>query len=329
MTDRIFVTGAAGLIGRNLVSRLTRDGHHVVCFDLGEQLSRNRAFFESLRASGTGTVVAGTIMDQIAVMNAMRGAKTVYHLAAMLGVKRTEDNRLRCLDINIRGSENVLSACVVNDVQHVVLASSSEVYGEPASNPISESHDTKGKTVYAVSKLAAEEMVKGYHQIDNELNYTIVRFFNTYGEGQVAQFVITRFVKQVLDGQNPTVYGAGTQLRSYCHVEDAVDGLVRIMVNPVARQKTYNIGNSSQVFSLHDLAQKVIDTLRPGSGLSVDLLHDFVQADRSPSREIHTRYCNTSLAETELGFSARVTVEEGIRRLAAATEIHSDWPFEA
>lgn len=326
---RIFVTGAAGMIGRHLVRKLAGSGYTVVCYDLGEQFARTRSEFEDLVATGNVLVTAGTIVDRTGVFSAMKGAKAVVHLGAMLGVRRTEENRLRCMDINVSGTDNVLSACIAADIHHVVVASSSEVYGEPDKNPIKETQTTKGKTVYAVSKMACEELAKGYTQIHPGLDHTIVRFFNTYGEGQVAQFVLSRFVKQVLEGTSPTVYGTGEQMRSYCHVDDATDGLMAILTRPEARNDVFNIGNSTQVFSLRAVAQKVIDTLRPDAGLSVEIIEDFAQTDRNAEREIFRRYCDTSKAESKLGYAPKITLEEGIRRLAAAETIHSDWPFMA
>lgn len=327
MAKRVFVTGGAGFIGRELTKKLLANNYQVVCYDLGEQFARYRPLFEDLRARYPVTIEVGTIMDRTGMTIAMRGCDAVFHLAAMLGVRRTEANRLRCLDVNIKGSDNVLDACLRNHVDHVILASSSEVYGEPNRNPISEADELKGKTVYAVSKIAAEELARGYNQLHPELAYTVVRFFNTYGEGQVAQFVISRFVKQVLEGRNPVVYGDGKQTRSYGHVDDVTDGLLAVLSNPASRGQTFNLGNSSQVYSLRDLAQKVIDILAPGKGLQVEVTGTFDGTDRIAEREIFTRYCNIAKARTELGYDPKISIEEGIRRIAAAGDIPADWPF--
>lgn len=326
MSKRIVITGGAGFIGRESVRKFVLSGYDVVCFDLAEQISRHREFLDDVAKKGKLTLIAGSILDRNAIRHAIKGSDVVLHLAAMLGVKKTEDNKLSCIEVNINGTDNVLNAAVSHGVKKFVFASSSEVYGEPNRNPIKETDDTKGKTVYAVTKLAGEELTKGYNQLYPSMDYTIIRFFNTYGEGQVAQFVISRFVQAVLAGKNPVVYGDGKQTRSYGHVDDVTVGVQTVIENPVSNGKVYNLGNSSQVMTLVELAQRVIDLIAPDKGLKVEVLGDFNGADRIPEREIHIRYCDTSHAQKELGYTASITVDEGIRRIAAQAVIHADWP---
>jgi len=325
MNKKILITGAAGLIGKSLTKTLLRSGYKVVCFDLSEQFYRNMDFFRSVNTDNL-EIHSGSILDNNALRKSIKGVDIVVHLAAMLGVQKTEDDKLGCIEVNISGTNNVLNAAVSHNVKKFVFASSSEVYGEPDVNPIVESQTTKGKTVYAVSKIAGEELLKGYSQQYNTLDYTIIRFFNTYGEGQIAQFVLTKWVKMVLEGKNPIVYGDGRQLRSYGHVDDVTKGIKKIIENKISNGKVYNLGNSSQIRTLSELAQQVIDVLAPNKGLMVDVMGSFSGADRDSSREIHSRHCDTSLAEKELDYRPVISIEEGIRRIANQKNIHNDWP---
>ena len=326
MNTRVVVTGGAGFIGREAIRKFVAAGYDVLCFDLAEQISRHKAILNEIGELGCLTLAHGSILDRNSLRNAMDGADIVIHLAAMLGVKKTEDNKLGCIEVNITGTDNVLAAAATHGVKKFIFASSSEVYGEPDTNPITELQTTKGKTVYAVTKIAGEELTKGYNQRYPSMDFTIIRFFNTYGEGQVAQFVLAKWVMNALQGINPVVYGDGNQTRSYGHVDDVTKGVQMIIENKKSNGKTYNLGNSTQVRTLKELAQQVIDIVAPNKDLKVEVLGNFDGADRIPEREIHIRYCDTSYANRELGYEPKITVEEGIRRIAAQVKIHSDWP---
>jgi UDP-glucose 4-epimerase len=323
---RVLVTGGAGFIGRATIVRLLKAGIDVVCFDLAEQIARNLHELNEMRSIGTLTLVQGSLLDRNMLREAVSGCNAVIHLAAMLGVKKTEANKLSCIEVNINGTDNLLAASVTAGVTKFIFASSSEVYGEPISNPVTEDDITQGKTVYAITKLAGEELVKGYNQMYPTMHYTIARFFNTYGEGQVAQFVLSKFVREVKSGRSPIVYGTGAQVRSYGHVSDVVEGIYAILNNPISNNRIYNLGNSSQVMTLVELAQLVINLVAPKSGLKVEVLGNFSGADRESSREIQSRYCDTSRAKTELGYDPKINVSEGIRRIAKQDLIHETWP---
>jgi len=326
LTLRFLVTGASGLIGRETVRQLLGQGHEVVCFDLAEQFMRHRSFFESLKKTGKVAFFSGTMLDRMSVHEAMNGCDVVIHLGAMLGVRRTEEHKLRCIQVNVNGTEIVLNVAALCGVKHFIFASSSEVYGEPDSCPINEQADTKGKTLYGVTKLAGEGLVDGYHQLFPSMNYTIVRLFNTYGEGQVSQFVISKFVQAVLKGEAPTVYGAGKQKRSYAHVIDTVRGILLSALNPVTYSRIYNIGNSHEVVTLTELAWQVIKVLQPNTDIKPNVLNTYESSDRSQGREIFDRWCDTSLAKHDFGYSPEITLEDGIQRVAKAGLAHSDWP---
>ena len=242
----------------------------------------------------------------------------------MLGVKRTEVNKLRCLEINIEGTKNVIDCCIQHRVKKIVFASSSEVYGEPFENPVNEKTPTQGKTVYAVSKLAAEELCKGYAQ-RYPLDYTILRYFNTYGQYQTAQFVLPKFILNALNGRPPIIYGDGDQLRSFCYASDTADGTVRALLSDKASGEVFNIGNSQQKMSLKELANLVLEVTHKDKRITPVFKKGFIGADRVATREINIRYCNISKAKEILGYEPKVDLVTGIKKLSEPGVIFEKW----
>ena len=214
---RILVTGGAGFLGSAVVRALAADGHAVRVLDIVEQA-----------APQEGERYVGSILDPNALRRAMQGMEGIIHLAAMLGVRKTDERRLECLDVNIQGTVNVLEACVKNRAEFFVFASSSEVYGEAQQMPIRETTPLQPRSIYAVSKLAGEEYVRSYAKRYG-LKFGIARLFNCYGEGQVAEFVAPRFVLACQRAAGPVLYGGGQQMRSFCHVDDTSRGIALIL----------------------------------------------------------------------------------------------------
>ena len=320
--SRVLITGGAGMIGSYLAKELSSLGYSIVVYDLAEQFERKMDYFNALSQANSITICQGTILDRYKLSESAAGCDVVIHLAAMLGVKRTEDNRLECLNTNINGTVNALDASISCGARRFIFASSSEVYGEPNYNPIDEDAELKGKTVYAISKLAGEEYVKGYSQIHHGFNYTILRFFNTYGESQVNQFVLSRFVDKVTNELDPEVYGDGRQMRSYCHVSDACRGIRLAMESKKAVNEVFNIGNSDECFTLLDAAQAVISTLKPNTKLAPRLV-PFSESDRDESREIFQRVCSIKKAREVLGYNPTTKLTEGIKRMAESKSYNS------
>ena len=318
--ETVLVTGGAGCIGLEVCAELNRRGVKVRLFDLPEQVLRVR------NAIGKGVeVFFGSVLDSSSLRDAMDGCDAVIHLAAMLGVRRTELNKLRCLEINVDGSKRVLECAIQHRIQKIVFASSSEVYGEPIHNPVDENAPTYGKTVYAVSKLMGEELCNAYAQRYPGFSYTVLRYFNTYGLYQTAQFVIPKFVANVLRGKPPVIYGDGTQRRSYCFASDVAWATVEALVRKEANEQAFNIGNGSRMIDLWDLARLVISL--SGKDGELEPLHqpDFTFADRARDREIIVRICNAGKAQEILGFTPRVPLETGIGLLMESGAIFERW----
>src|SRR5262249_6836095 len=178
--------------------------------------------------------IAGDVLRAPLVQRAAKGCTHVVHLAATLGVGKTEAARDVCMEVNYRGTRNVLQAAHRADVEHVVLASSSEIYGEQPVQPISESATPMPRSIYAASKLKSEEALREYRTAFGH-QWRIVRFFNVYGPGQRYDFVVSRFAAAIARMESPRLYGPGTQVRCFCFAIDAARGLARVLfANPEA-----------------------------------------------------------------------------------------------
>ena len=151
----VFITGGAGCIGLALVNYLVK------LVDLPDQIEISKKLINN-----KVKLISGSILDKSSMISSIDKKDIVVHLAASLGVRNTEENNYRCYQINVRGTENVLDICLQKGIKKFIYASSSEVYGEPLTNPISEEFKTYPKSIYAQTKLMGEGLVKSYNQMD-------------------------------------------------------------------------------------------------------------------------------------------------------------------
>jgi len=311
---KVLVTGGGGFIGSHMIRFLLKNGFEVRAFDMADQIAKNPP-------PKKAEVYRGSILDTNDLMNAMKGCDYVIHLAAMLGVKKTEMKRLDCLNVNIRGTTNILDACVRDNIKKIIFASSSEVYGDQEKIPISETNPLNPKSIYAVTKLVGEEYLKAYKK-RYDLDYTIVRFFNVYGPRQVAEFVVPRFIKLVMDNKPPTLYGKGDQIRSFCYVDDIVRGTYLALINEKANLEIFNLGNDNEPVSMKDLALKIISVAKK------DLEPVFISdedCDRDRGRDIQKRIPDISKAKKILNYEPKISLSEGISNIIKHGKIEETW----
>tara|TARA_B110000858_G_scaffold172921_1_gene204350 strand:- start:175 stop:1158 length:984 start_codon:yes stop_codon:yes gene_type:complete len=319
MKKKIIVTGGAGLIGIEVCKQLDALGHEVHLFDLGEQIKRVEDEIPK-----NVKIYYGSIIDTSSLRNAMADCNILIHLAALLGVKRSEADKLRCLEINVDGTKNVLDCAIQHKIEKIVFASSSEVYGEPIENPITESTVTQGKTIYAITKLVGEEMCKAYAQ-KYLINFTILRYFNCYGPFQTAQFVISKFIKRTMSNLEPNINGNGEQIRSYTYVSDTARATILSCLNEKTNNEVINIGNGNQPISLIDLATNIIKWSGKEGKIEPKFIKSFDNADRKQEREIFKRFCDSSKAKKLLNWEAEVSLEEGVKNILKSGKIFDRW----
>jgi UDP-glucose 4-epimerase len=267
----VLITGGAGFIGSHLVDHfLAETDREVVVLD---DFSTGSASNLSHVDAGRVKTVDGDVRDKSLVTDLVSEADAVYHLAAAVGVETIVDHPLASLRTNLQGTENVLSAAA-DDATPTFIASSSEVYGKSEDVPFAEEDDrvygapTSPRWGYATSKAADEFLALGFHA-EHGLPVVVGRYFNIVGPRQTGKYgmVIPTFVEQALAGEDLTVYGDGTQTRSFTHVEDAVSITHALLSDPAAHGEVYNVGAPNPT-SINDLASRVIELTGSDSGIT-------------------------------------------------------------
>jgi len=259
---KYLVTGGAGFIGSHLSDALIKRGDHVVVLD--NLSTGNRKNIEHLRENPSFTLIESSILDISAVEAAVKSVDHVLHFAAAVGVFTIVDKPLESLMTNIRGTENILEAAHIFK-KEVLIASSSEIYGKNAIGALHEESDRivgsplKSRWSYSEAKAIDESMAFFYFQ-EKKLAVRLVRFFNTVGPRQVGHYgmVVPRFVSAALKNEPLTVYGTGSQSRCFCHVYDAVAGVLAVIDSNATLGEVFNIGNDEEI-TIEDLAKEVIE----------------------------------------------------------------------
>ena len=246
------VTGGAGNVGGALVEKLVQDKTNfvVVVDDL------STGFLSKLPSSEheNWKFIKADVNDyrEISAIMLAYNFHYVYHFAAVVGVLRTQENPVRVLN-DISGIKHILNLAKNSSVKHVFFSSSSEVYGEPVELPQHE-HRTplNSRVPYAVVKNVGESFLKSYNQ-EYGLTFTIFRFFNTYGPNQSTDFVVSRFLSLALKGEDITIYGDGSQTRTFTYIDDNVDTIVTIMNNKLLENDVINIGSDKLSLKFPDV----------------------------------------------------------------------------
>ncbi|MFM7177199.1 MAG: NAD-dependent epimerase/dehydratase family protein, partial [Bacteroidota bacterium] len=253
----ILVTGGAGFVGSAIAQKLADDAaNYVVIVD-----NLHTGTTQKLPVSRFGNVKfikanVNDFKDISSIFNAYR-FEYVFHYAALVGVKRTLENPVMVLN-DITGIKNVLNLSKNTGVKRVFFSSSSEVYGEPVEFPQNE-HTTplNSRLPYAIVKNVGEAYLRSFKQ-EYDLDFTIFRFFNTYGPQQSNDFVMSKFITAALSNTYITIYCDGSQTRTFCYIDDNVDACLSAFYNNKVLNDVVNIGTDNEITIL-DLARRIID----------------------------------------------------------------------
>lgn len=300
---RVLVTGGAGFIGSHLCERLLAQGHEVLCLDNFFTGSRSNVihlfqepYFELVRHD----VIEPILLE----------VDRIYHLACPASPVHYQFNPVKTIKTSVMGTINMLGLAKRVKAR-ILLASTSEVYGDPLVHPQTEDYwgnvNPIGiRSCYDESKRLAETLMFDYHR-QNSVDIRIIRIFNTYGPrmNENDGRVVSNFIVQTLRGQALTVYGEGQQTRSFCYVDDLVDGMMRLMEGP--HVGPINVGNPNE-FTILQLAEAVRDLINPDAEIIFKPL---------PSDDPRQRQPDITRARTLLGWEPHVQLQEGLKRTSA------------
>lgn len=275
--NSILITGGAGFIGSHLAEKLS-DEYNVIVVD--NLLTGHKKFIQDKKNIFFIKADVNNY-DDIAPIFYKYNFKYVFHYAAVVGVKRTLDNPLLVLR-DIKGIENVLHLCKSTNVERILFSSSSEVYGEPVETPQNEEiTPLNARLPYALTKSIGESFIRSYRQ-EHGLNFTIFRFFNTFGERQSTDFVMSKFINCALNNKDIKIYGQGTQTRSFNYIQNNVELCCNALKTNRAIDKIINVGDIYEI-SIIDLAKIIKHYTNSKSNIiHVDPLKEGDMSRRNP-----------------------------------------------
>jgi UDP-glucuronate decarboxylase len=301
---RILVTGGAGFIGSHLCERLLADGHHVVCLD--NFFTGRRENIEHLLGAARFETLRHDVTEPLVIE-----VEQIYNLACPASPIHYQYNPVKTVKSNVLGTINML-VLAKRLRARILQASTSEVYGDPTVHPQTESYwgnvnPVGPRSCYDEGKRVAETLMMDYHRQDR-IDIRIARIFNTYGPRMAENDgrVVSNFIVQALREQELTVYGSGEQSRSFCYVDEMVDGLVRLMAAEGAHEPV-NLGNPVE-FTIRQLADEVLRIV--GGDVRVTF-RPLPQDDPTKRKPDITR------ARQLLGWEPKITLPEGLARTVA------------
>ncbi|MBI2653368.1 NAD-dependent epimerase/dehydratase family protein [Candidatus Woesearchaeota archaeon] len=302
---KIFITGGAGFIASHLIERII-DDNEVVVFD---NMHRNALAYTNLVNHKNLKIVKGDVLDVKSIEDGIGNSDIVVHMAAIVGVSTVIEKPNTTLKVNLIGTYNVLEACRKKGIGRIITFSTSEVYGPQIYQADEDGMTTLGplskpRWVYAMSKLASEFLAYSY-QKEFGIKFTSVRPFNVYGPRQIGGGAIHNFIINALKNEPLIVHNHGSQIRSWCYIDDMTDALELVLANKKAEGEVFNIGNPQATTTTLQTAETVIRLASSKSRMEFQEL-------KYP--EVEIRVPSVEKAKRVLGWQPKIGFEEGIKR---------------
>lgn len=292
---KIIVTGGSGFLGTHMIRALLAEGHEVKNIDIRPAKDAN-----------VETVIAD-ILDTQKMKEEIKDADAVLHFAGLIEAGESVKYPQRFVDVNISGTVSVLEAMRENNIRTILFSSSAAVYGEPQNIPIQEDDRTIPINPYGMTKLAMEGLISSYVQAHG-MTGVALRYFNLYGpeeHHEPESHAMPRFIKQIYEGQEVTVYGNGQHQRDYIHVKDIVDGHTKALTYALANQGKYHYFNLSteKPATVLEIARAVESALNKKANIT--------HLPERPGDPL-VLYASAQKARELLGWEAQISLEQGV-----------------
>lgn len=310
--SKIVITGGAGFIGSHIGESCAKNDHEVVLIDNLDDyysLQLKKENIECVLKSGKASFVHGDITDLELLRKVIdKDVDFVFHEAAQAGVRISVENPFKPNEVNVLGTLNVLQASLEADVDRLINASSSSVYGKVEYLPFGEKHPTQPVSPYGVSKLAAEHYCRVFYEVYG-LPTVSLRYFTVYGPRMRPDLAISIFTRKMFKNEKITIFGDGTQTRDFTYIDDIVQANKKLLDICKADGKVMNIGSGNRI-SVNDLAMNLKEIIGGSSEL--------IYAELQKGDAQHT-LADVSLAKELLGYESCINIHEGLRKFISSS----------
>jgi NAD dependent epimerase/dehydratase len=305
--NKVLITGAGGFIGSNLVEELVNKGMKVRAFiHYNSRNSWGNLELLSSKILNEVEIFTGNIEDPFSVKKAVKNCDTVFHLAALIGIPYSYIAPESYVNTNVKGTLNVMQACLDENVEKIIHTSTSETYGSAIYTPIDEKHPLQGQSPYSASKIGADKIAESYY-LSFSLPVATIRPFNTYGPGQSARAIIPTIISQVLTTKtNKIKLGSLSPVRDLNFVKDTINGFINIAENERSIGEVINIGFGKGI-TIGELAERIINFINPKIEIICD--EKRIRPDKS---EVIKLICNNEKAKRLVNWQPNYTLDKGL-----------------
>ena len=302
--SKILITGAGGFIGSHLAALCVEQGYQVKAF-IHYNSQNSWGWLEGSKYLNEIEIVSGDVRDYDSLFAAMEGCKTVFHLAALIGIPFSLVSPLAYIETNITGTYNILQAARQRKLNNIIITSTSETYGTAQYISMDEKHPGVAQSPYAASKIAADQMALSFFR-SFELPVKIVRPFNTYGPRQSARAIIPTILSQIINNGKVVKLGNLNPTRDFTFVDDTVNAFLQVAKSDKFVGDVVNIGTNSEV-SIGDLAKKIAHII----DVDIEIVSD-KERIRPDGMEVERLRCDNNKILSQTDWKPQYNLERGL-----------------